>query len=118
MEENTLVSQSLDLTRRNNVTIDRKPKTERPGFRKVDNAEFLYFDLAPTFGVLNGSIQIELASRIMTPQDGSVDVEFLVTKHLRCTPTAAKSLKEALEKALQMLDQPQQTSAVVASKLN
>ena len=67
---------------------------------------------------MNGSIEVELATRILVPKaDGSTDVKFLASGRLRCTPTAATNLRNALDAALKMLEQPQQSPAA-ASKLN
>jgi hypothetical protein len=68
---------------------------------------------------MNGAIQIELASRVLIPTpDGKVTPEFICTGHLRCSPAAAMLLREALDKALQMLQQPMQQQAVATGKLN
>lgn len=90
-----------------------------PPYQESDAAPFIYFDAAATFGVLAGAVQIELASRILTPTpDGGVAVRFLCNGRLRCSPTAAVHLRDALNAALNMLEQPQDTPRVAASKLN
>lgn len=86
-------------------------------FRTPDSAQFVYFDWAPFFGVFSGAIQIELASRILVPAGGQVGAEFVINAHLRCTPDAAISLRNALDKALKMLGEPE-ASTVAANKLN
>jgi hypothetical protein len=93
-----------------------------PGFADSDAAPFVYFDTAGTFGVMNGAIQIELVSRILIPlTDGGVQVRFLTTGRLRCSPTAAQHLREAINKTLDMLTQEQEgeaTGPAQGTKLN
>lgn len=88
---------------------ERPALTDRPPFRENSAAAFIYFDAVPTFGVLSGAIQIELTCRVLEPNDrGGVDVHFLSTGHLRCTPAAAVQLRDALNKTLEMISQPQE----------
>jgi hypothetical protein len=61
----------------------------------------VYFEFAPAFGVFAGAIQIELASRILTPRPGgAVDIEFVTSGRLRCSPAAAAHLRDAINKSL------------------
>jgi len=92
-----------------------------PPYRTPDQAPFIYFDAAPTYGTLNGAVQVELVSRVMSPSGpGTTDiaVEFLITGHIRCSPAAAVSLRDALNSAMELLQQPQAASAAEANKLN
>jgi hypothetical protein len=75
-----------------------------------ERAPFIYFDGITAFGTQNGAIQIELAARTMVPAPDGVNIqnEFVATAHLRCSPAAAANLREALEKALEMLNQAMQ----------
>jgi hypothetical protein len=84
------------------------------------SAPLVYFDIVGAYGTMNGSIEVELATRILVPKaDGSTDVKFLASGRLRCTPTAATNLRNALDAALKMLEQPQaNVGAIAASKLN
>jgi hypothetical protein len=88
----------------------------------VDNAAapVVSFDIAPAHGVLGGAVQVELASRTLNPQaDGSVDIKFVTSGRLRCSPAAAMHLRNSLEAALKMLEQPQpQPNPAAAAKLN
>src|SRR4051812_17002297 len=98
------------------------PTAEAPSVTDIPYAEcgvpFIYLDGASCHGMLNGAIQIELVARILLPrQDGGVDVKVVPTARLRCSPTAAKSLRLSIDEALKMIDQPQQPTAA-ASKLN
>jgi hypothetical protein len=48
-------------------------KNELIVYENVDTAPFVYFDLSPTHGILGGTIQIELAARILNAvPDGGV----------------------------------------------
>ncbi len=82
-------------------------------------APLVYFDIIGAFGTMNGSIELELATRILIPkQDGSTEVRFLSTGRLRCSPTAAVNLRNGLEAALKMVEQSQQPNPVAASRMN
>ena len=69
---------------------------------------------------MNGSIEIELATRILIPKtDGSTEVKFISSGRLRCTQNAAVNLRNGLDAALKMLEQPAaNVGAVAAGKLN
>ena len=63
-------------------------------------------------------IQIELAARILNAvPDGGVEIKFITTGRLRCSPTAALNLRNAIDAVLKMLEQQQQ-SPVAAAKMN
>jgi hypothetical protein len=80
-----------------------------PVFHSPVTAPVIYFDVAPTFGVMAGAIQIELAGRTLVPiEDGSTRVEFVVTARIRCSPAAILNLKRAIEHSLEMLKQIQE----------
>jgi len=83
-------------------------------------APLVYFDIIGAYGTMNGSIEMELATRILVPKpDGSTEVKFISTGRLRCTANAATNLRNGLDAALKMLEQPEaKTSAIAASKLN
>jgi hypothetical protein len=98
-----------------NATITTQP----PLYEDLGTAPFIYFDMAPSFGVMAGAVQIELASRILIPNaSGGVDVKFIATAHLRCSPAAAQNLRSALEATLKMFEQPQEQPSVAAGRLN
>jgi hypothetical protein len=89
-----------------------------PPYKNADSAPFVYFDIAPVFGTMAGAIQIELASRILSPTDDrKIATEFVTTGRLRCSPAAARELREAIDKSLELLAQSQE-APVVAGKLN
>jgi hypothetical protein len=78
----------------------------------------VYFDIVGAYGTMNGAVEIELATRILVPQpDGSTQVKFLSSGRLRCSATAAANLRNSLDAALKMLEQPQ-ADPVAASKMN
>ena len=83
-------------------------------------APLVYFDIVGAYGTMNGSVEIELATRILIPKaDGSTEVKFISSGRLRCTQNAAANLRNSLDAALKMLEQPAANTAVVAAgKLN
>ncbi|WP_141934000.1 hypothetical protein [Bradyrhizobium sp. UNPA324] len=93
------------------------PDAASPPYEDVFTAPIVYFDIVPTHGIMNGAIQIELASRILVPSGDGVLVKFMTSGRVRCSPVAARFLRDALDAALKMLDQPQDAPAA-ASKLN
>ena len=81
-------------------------------------APLVYFDIVGAYGTMHGAVEVELATRILVPkQDGSTEVKFLSSGRLRCSPTAAANLRNALDAALKMLEQPQ-PEPVAASRMN
>jgi hypothetical protein len=92
---------------------------QTPPYEDSGTAPFIYFDIAPIFGVMAGAIQIELASRILIPNSsGGVKVKIIATGHLRCSPAAAQHLRSALEATLKMLEQPQEQPLAATGRLN
>ena len=83
-------------------------------------APLVYFDIVGAYGTMNGSVESELATRILIPKtDGSTEVKFISSGRLRCSQNAAVNLRNGLDAALKMLEQPAANVAVVAaSKLN
>ena len=94
-----------------------------PVIHSPDTSPFIYFDLAIAHGTIGGVVQIELASRTLVPvKDGSTKLEFVVTGRLRCSATAIHSLRQAIDKAFELLrqaqGQPGQGTATSGGKLN
>ena len=55
-------------------------------------APVLYFDIVSAYGTMYGTVEAELATRVLLPRtDGTTDVKFLSSARLRCSPTAASS---------------------------
>ena len=101
--------------------MPKKPKCDEasPLFRESTSAPFIYFDVAPAIGIISGSVQIELVSRTLVPTaDGGAQSEFQVTGRLRCSPQAARNLRDALNKVLAMLEAPPSNHAAQGQKLN
>ena len=87
------------------------------GYKTVSTCPLIYFDFVPTHGIMGGAVQIELAARTLAPsQAGGVISETIEVGRLRCSPTAAKFLRDALDAALKMLENPQ--AEVSSGKLN
>jgi hypothetical protein len=81
-------------------------------------APVLYFDIVSAYGTMHGIIEAELATRVLLPKtDGTTDVKFLSCGRLRCSPTAALQLRNALDAALRMQEQPQ-ANAVATPTMN
>jgi len=95
-----------------------------PPYRDLPAAPFIYFDVAPAFGVVNGVIEIEVAARTLIPtaEGSSTQAELVTTGRLRCSPHAAVNLREGLDKAIEMFKQLQEagaaTAKAAAGKLN
>jgi len=83
-------------------------------------APLVYFDIVGAYGTMNGAVEVELATRILVPKaDGSTDVKFISSGRIRCSANAAANLRDGLDAALKMLEQPQGgAAAIAAGKLN
>jgi hypothetical protein len=83
-------------------------------------APLVYFDIVGAYGTMNGAVEVELATRILVPRpDGTTEVKFISSGRIRCSQNAAINLRNGLDAALKMLEQPQATMVPVAgSKLN
>jgi hypothetical protein len=67
---------------------------------------------------MHGAIELELATRILVPKrDDTTQARFISTGRIRCSPNAAINLRNSIDAALKMLEQPQ-PNPVAASKLN
>ena len=94
-----------------------------PPFVYVDTggaAPLVYFDIIGAYGIMHGTVEIELATRILVPKpDGSTEVRFISSGRIRCSANAATNLRNGLDAALKMLEQPQASAgAIAAGKLN
>ena len=83
-------------------------------------APFIYWDGVAAMGINNGAIELELCSRTMipTPPSHETRVEIIITAHLRCSPAAARLLREAIDKVLNMQNQAQQQPVATPGRLN
>lgn len=66
------------------------------------NAPIIYFDGAPCYGSSGGIVHVTLAAGRHLLEENQVAVDAVAVAFLRCSIPAAKSLKEALERALLM----------------
>ena len=71
----------------------------------AEQAPFIYFDGVLCFGQHQGTIQIELGANVPVPAGTGVRVNVLQTAHIRCSLLAALSLRDALNKALALIEQ-------------
>lgn len=79
-----------------------KPKV-LPLLKNTATAPMIYFDQAPTLGVSNSVVEIDLSARVMNLfPGGSVKNDNVCVAHLKCSIEAAVSLREAINKALAM----------------
>jgi hypothetical protein len=76
-----------------------------------EQAPFIYCDGVVTYGVNNGAIQLELGANTIMPEGLGTRTDVLVTAHLRCSPAAAMGLRDAIDKALAMLQLPIDTTS-------
>lgn len=103
---------------------DPKQEPPPPTVKGTHSAPFIYFDAAPSYGVMAGTIEIELVARILIPSlDPHPKSEVVATAHLRCSPAAAESLRDAVDKVLGLYKQLQEqagaaTATAAASKLH
>ena len=83
-----------------------KPAPSRPALKNIASAPVIYFDAAPALGQANGVVSIVLSAMLLSPQtDAQVVADGACVAHLRGTPAAMKSLREAIDKALGMVGQ-------------
>jgi hypothetical protein len=92
-------------------------------YRNTENAPVIHFDAPVACALQDGVVAIELAIRAMVPVgDGEGDVgpdtEGHIAGRLRCSPEAARRLRDVLDKTLERLGRPQDAAAPVVAKLN
>jgi hypothetical protein len=70
----------------------------------AESAPFIYFGEVLTAGVHQGNVRLELgASTAIPTADGQAKTVHVITAHLRCSPSAALTLRDAIDKALLLL---------------
>jgi hypothetical protein len=93
-----------------------------PVFKDNPNAPFIYFNIAQSFGVIAGAIEVELVARSLIPSTGTLTAEFVTIARLRCSPLAAASLRDALNSVLDLAKKVQEegiaAAAASTAKLN
>jgi hypothetical protein len=94
-------------------------------YRNTETAPTLFFDAPVAWAIHDGVVAIELALRAMVPVgdgegegEAGPDTEGHIAARLRCSPEAARRLRDVLDKTLTMLDRPQDAAAAVVAKLN
>jgi hypothetical protein len=91
--------------------MNRKSETSRVGGGSLapdsTNAPFIYFDMAPSYGVTSGILGVTLeAVRTMRVENNIVN-DRVVTAHLRMSLEAAKQLRAALDGAILIASPPE-----------
>ena len=71
------------------------------------HAPFLYFEASPTYGCLNGIIQITLEASRLLIADGLPVTDRVIIAHLRMSVPAANALKASIDGALGLVAQSQ-----------
>ena len=85
------------------MTENPDPRAEKVPVPISDtsHAPFIYFENAPTFGFMNGVVNISLsANRTYAGPDGAIVNEQIVVAYLRGNIPAALSLRQAIDSAL------------------
>ena len=83
-------------------------------------APLVYFDIVGAYGTINGAVEVGACDpHSRAKPDGSTEVKFISSGRLRCSANAATNLRNGLDAALKMLEQPQAGAATIAAgKLN
>jgi hypothetical protein len=102
------------------IIMADEPNRKGPGIRiatgSSELAPFIYCDGVATYGTNNGIIQLELASNIIVPDGAGTRTDVLIVGHLRCSPAAARGLRDCITKALEMSATNQMIEPVPNSK--
>lgn len=76
-----------------------------PATRNIATAPMIYFDNVPTFGAMNGVVELDLAARVLVPQDnGGPKNELACVGHLRCSILSVALLRDVIDQALAMAE--------------
>ena len=97
------------------MSLKGKPSpSPAPLLKNAAAAPFIYFDGVPVYGAFDGNIEVELASRVLMPKSDGVTVtaDLICTGHLRCSPSAAAMLIDALQKAIDMHNKAQEQATI------
>jgi hypothetical protein len=91
---------------RNGLWINAENPMDKPMMKNAAAAPFIYFDGAPSMGVQNGMIEVELCARALMPKaNGEIYTDIVCVAHLRCSRAAAANLREALTRTLDMVNE-------------
>lgn len=102
------------------MSLKGRPSTPSaaPLLKNASAAPFVYFDNAPLYGVAGMGIEVELTAASIVPKgEGAVMRETVCVAHLRCSPHAAVTLIDSLQKAVQMYKDKQAELAAEAAEL-
>src|SRR5690349_17020986 len=72
----------------------------------LPHAPFVFFESAPTFGVMSGVLNITLAATRTVIGPGGILTDHVVTAYLRGNVSAMLSLKDAIEGAMLLAQHP------------
>lgn len=76
---------------------------KRAFMKNIASAPMIYFDQAPTLGVVHNIVEVDLAARVLSVDvAGAVSQDYICVAHLRCSFEAAVNLRAALSRALNM----------------
>lgn len=79
-------------------------KPVKPSLKNATTAPVIYFDAAPALGQANGVASILISAMMLTPMsDGQVAAEHACIAHLRGASQAIRNLRDACDKAIEML---------------
>lgn len=98
------------------MAVNPRETKSAPVIKNVAAANVIYFDGAPVFGHNNGVIQATLTVGVLgLKPDNTCAVDVAAVAHLRCSAQAAANLRDALDKALNMMVE---AAATVEKPLN
>lgn len=83
-------------------SLPAKPETQATGIAAIDvvHAPYVYFDGAPTFGNLNGIVNVTLCAARHVPSGDRIATDIISVAYLRCSVIAAVELRDSIDKAL------------------
>jgi hypothetical protein len=87
----------------------RSAAKSAPPVHGSDAAPIVYTDGATCCGTVDGVIQLELAANCLIPHEDETKPprrRTLMTAHVRCSLGAAKRIRDALDKAIALIERP------------
>jgi hypothetical protein len=100
-----VLEESMDEPKKRGITV---VSTEAP---------FIYTDGVATFGANGGMIQLELGANVIVPTaDGGTKIEVVMVAHIRCNLGAAIGLRDSLNKAIEMAQNPAVAPSAAAAE--
>jgi len=87
-----------------NAPIKKRQQPVQVSDSSAESAPFIYFDTVLSAGVHQGNVRLELgASTVIPTADGEAKTVHVITAHLRCSPSAAVTLRSAIDNAFLLL---------------